>query len=58
MQTIIHIALALDGTVVAHFKKCEHAAAFCAAHKLTHMPFNLKNRDAMPAPTVGTVYRA
>ncbi len=58
MTNIIHIALAQDGTVVAHFMNDDDAAQFCRANDLTHVPFNLKNRDGQPAPLVGTVYRA
>lgn len=56
MQTLIHIALGLDGTVVAHFKDSADAAEFCDAKGLTHLPYNLKNREGAPAPLVGTVY--
>ncbi|MBF5006022.1 hypothetical protein [Diaphorobacter caeni] len=58
MTSIIHIALAQDGTVVAHFINDEDAAQFCRAKDLTHVPFNLRNRDGAPAPLVGTTYRA
>jgi len=55
---LIHIALALDGTVMAHFLNATDAAGFCRAKSLTHLPFNLNNREHAPAPLVGTVYRA
>lgn len=58
MQTLIPIALALDGTVVAHFMDSADAATFCSAKGLTHVPYNLKNRDGAPAPVVGSIYRA
>lgn len=58
MQTLIHIALKLDGTVVAHFMNSSDAAEFCSAKGLTHVPFNLNNRESAPAPVVGSVYRA
>lgn len=59
MQTLIHIALDLNGTVLAHFLRAEDCAAFCEnGVKYTHMPFNLENRDKQAAPPVGTVYRA
>lgn len=57
MQTLIHMALALDGTVVAHFMDSADAAAFCLAKDLTHVPYNLKNREGAPAPVVGSIYR-
>lgn len=58
MQALIHMALALDGTVVAHFMDAADAAAFCSTKGLTHVPYNLRNRDGAPAPVVGSVYRA
>jgi hypothetical protein len=56
--TIVHLALAADGFVLAHFARAEDAAAFCSAQSLTHVPYNTANRDQAPAPLVGTVYRA
>lgn len=59
MKTLIHIALDLDGTVLAHFLRPEDCRAFCDdGTKYTHLPFNLANRDREPAPLVGTIYRA
>lgn len=58
MQTLIHMALASDGTVVAHFLEAADAASFCTARGLTHVPYNLTNRDGVPAPVVGSIYRA
>lgn len=58
MTQLIHLALAIDGLVMAHFADSQHAADYCKAHALTHVPFNLNNRDKAPAPLVGTVYHA
>jgi hypothetical protein len=57
-MTIIHLALAADGLVLAHFARSADAAAFCAAKSLTHVPYNTANRENLPAPVVGSVYRA
>jgi len=56
-MTIVHLALAADGLVLAHFARAADAADFCAAQNLTHVPYNTTNRDQAPAPLVGTVYR-
>ena len=58
MQTLIHMALASDGTVVAHFMDSADAAAFCTAKELPHVPYNLTNRNGVPAPVVGSIYHA
>ena len=58
MNTLIHLALAIDGLVMAQFSDSQHAAEYCAAHGLTHVPYNLANREKSPAPLVGTIYRA
>ena len=55
---LIHIALALDGTVVAHFMNWTDSAEFCSAKGLTNMAYNLNNRDGEPAPLVGSIDRA
>lgn len=57
-MTIVHLALAADGLVLAHFARAADAAAFCSAHDLTHVPYNTANRERAPAPLVGTVCRA
>lgn len=56
-MTHIHLALALNGTVVAHFMNFEDAASFCAAKGHAHVPYNLNNRDGAPAPAVGSFYK-
>lgn len=56
--TLIHIALATDGTVLAHFLNSADASAYCRDHECTHLPFNTANRDGEAAPAVGTIYRA
>lgn len=58
MITMIHIALAENGTVMAHFVESGHASAYCTANGYTHLPYNLANRGSEPAPLVGTIYRA
>lgn len=58
MNTLIHLALAENGTVMAHFVESSHASAYCTAHGYLHMPYNLANRGGEPAPLVGTIYRA
>jgi hypothetical protein len=57
-MTIVHLALAADGLVLAHFARADDAATFCLAQSLTQVPYNTANRDLAPAPLVGTVYRA
>ncbi|MDO9148334.1 MAG: hypothetical protein Q7U52_11850 [Hydrogenophaga sp.] len=57
-MNIVHLALAADGLVLAHFARSADAAAFCSAHGLTHVPYNTANREQAPAPLVGTVYHA
>lgn len=57
MDALIHIALADNGTVMAHFVDERDAADYCAARGYLHVPYNLRNRDSEPAPLVGTVYR-
>lgn len=56
-MTIVHLALAADGLVLAHFARREDAAAYCSVQGLTHVPFNTANRESAPAPLVGSVYR-
>lgn len=56
--TLIHMALADNGEVVAHFIKSEDAREFCATKNYCHVPFNLANRDNAPAPVVGSTYKA
>ncbi|WP_428421985.1 hypothetical protein [Methylibium sp.] len=59
--TIIHLALDLDGMVLAHFLKSEDCARFCqgpSGVSYTHLPYNVANRDGEPAPLVGSTYRA
>lgn len=58
MNQLIHLALASDGLVMAQFAESQHAADYCRAHGLTHVPYNLGNREQAPAPLVGTIYRA
>ena len=58
MLTFIHLALASDGTVMAHFSLASHASKFCFDNDCTHVPYNLNNRDREPAPLVGAVYKA
>ena len=57
-QKIIHLALAADGKVLAHFSDGEDAAVWCMEHGACHVPYNTENRDQAPVPLVGTVYRA
>lgn len=57
-MTIVHLALAADGLVLAHFARSTDAAAFCSAQGLTHVPYSTANREQTAAPLVGTVYRA
>lgn len=57
-MTIVHLALAADGLVLAHFARSADAAAFCSAQGLNHVPYNTANSEQAPAPLVGTVYRA
>lgn len=57
-MTIVHLALAADGLVLAHFARSADAAEFCSAQGLIHVPYNTANREQAPAPLVGTVYRA
>jgi hypothetical protein len=56
-MTLVHLALADDGLVLAHFARSEDADAYCSANYLTHVPYNMANRESAPAPLVGTVYR-
>ena len=58
MDKLVHMALANDGTVVAHFMKSEDAREFCDKKNLCHVPYNTANRDREPAPLVGTKYVA
>lgn len=59
MNTLIYLALDLNGAVLAHFSRSEDCSAFCEQGvKYTHMPFNFENRDKQAAPLVGTIYRA
>lgn len=38
-MTLIHLAIALNGTVIAHFVNSEDAAAFCAEKSMpTELP--------------------
>lgn len=52
-MALIHLAIALNGTVIAHFMNSEDAAAFCAEKGRTHVPYNPNNRDGAPTPAVG-----
>ena len=58
MTAMIHLALAADDTVMAHFAESGDAAEYCFDNGYTHVPHNLNNRDRVPAPLVGTVYKA
>ena len=55
---LVHLALAENGLVVAHFMGATDAAKFCRDNGLCHMPYNLDNREGNPAPVVGSVYKA
>lgn len=57
-MTLIHLAIALNGTVIAHFMNSEDAAAFCAEKGHMHVPYNPNNRDGAPTPAVGSRYKA
>lgn len=54
---MVHMVLDFTGLVLAHFLESEDAAAYCRGQERTHVPYNLRNSDGMPAPLVGTVYR-
>ena len=54
---IVHLALAQNGMVLAHFVESKAAADFCRARGLCHVPYSLVNRESAPAPLVGAVYR-
>lgn len=55
---MIHLALASDGIVMANFSLSSDAAEYCLRNDYAHVPYNLHNRDGVPAPLVGTIYRA
>lgn len=55
---LVHLALAENGLVIAHFMSSADAAKFCRDNNLCHMPYNLNNHEGHPAPVVGAIYKA
>ncbi len=53
---LVHIALAENGLVIAHFMSEADASRFCRDNGLKHLPFNLDS-EQRPAPLVGSIHK-
>lgn len=54
---LVHLALAENGLVIAHFMGAADASKFCLDNGLRHLAYNLGNPSGLYAPVVGSIYK-
>jgi hypothetical protein len=57
-MNFVFLALALNGTVKAHFDGDMACKNFCSQNGLTYLPFNLRNGEGAAPTPVGQKYIA